>query len=73
MFMGVCVCRCVCVNIILERAYLCMHACSSVRMPLLRVCVCVRSCKNQCPNKAFLQFVQFYNMKTKVKITRMRC
>lgn len=37
MFMGVC--RCACKHK-LERAYLCMHACSRVRMPLLRVCVC---------------------------------
>ncbi len=38
MYVTECVARvCTCE---LERAYLCMHVCSSVRMPLLRVCAC---------------------------------
>lgn len=58
----------------LERVYLCMHVCSSVCMPLLRVCACVFLCKSVSkqgiPTDTLSSFTTW---KTKVKITRMNC
>ena len=77
----VCVCGCgcvwpyvwpMCVHVNLsERIYACMCVVVCV---CLR-CVYVRSCTNQCPNKAFLPTVcpVLQPWKTKVKITRMKC
>ncbi len=84
----VCVCACVCVYLSmyvtecvahvctrkLERAYLCMHVCSSVCMPLLRVCTCAflykTVSKQGIPTDSLSSFTKW---KTKVKITTMNC
>lgn len=78
----VCLCTCACMwqNVWLvctrklERAYLCMHVCSSVRMPLLRVCVWAflykSMSKQGIPTDSLSSFTTW---KTKEKITRRNC
>lgn len=63
-----------CVHVKSERAYLCMHVCSSACMPLLCVCACVHFLyksvsKTGIPTDSSL----LQHGKTKVKITRIKC